>query len=208
MVVYTRYQRAYYIQLFFYMFLAFLIIYTSCSRHCHFWYMESICNERFLSCKILHVFLSIQFILCYFTWLMEQFCYRRHPHPHLSVNQIITTILHFNNNKANLRDLIAATGLVIVLKLDSYHWFFQSVWPKNTVDDIEKQQENFSRLHQALCIISKPSMKSNWSYSPETLNSGQNWRFVSPMGPWNLTDDLENQKGTSPMLLQALCIIS
>ena len=27
-------------------------------------------------------------------------------------------------NKANLRDLIAATGLVILLKLDSNHWFF------------------------------------------------------------------------------------
>ena len=28
-------------------------------------------------------------------------------------------LLHFKINKANLRDLIAATGLVIVLKLDS-----------------------------------------------------------------------------------------
>ena len=27
-------------------------------------------------------------------------------------------------NKANLRDLIAATGLVILLELDSNHWFF------------------------------------------------------------------------------------
>ena len=29
-----------------------------------------------------------------------------------------------------------------------------------------------------------------------------------PVWPWNLTDDLEKQKGTSPRLLQALCIIS
>ena len=28
------------------------------------------------------------------------------------------------NNKANLRDLLAATSLVILLKLDSNHWFF------------------------------------------------------------------------------------
>ena len=28
-------------------------------------------------------------------------------------------------------------------------------------------------LHQALCIISNPSVESNLSYSPETLNSGQ-----------------------------------
>ena len=27
------------------------------------------------------------------------------------------------------------------------------------------------------CIISKPSVNSNWSYSPETLNSGRNWCF-------------------------------
>ena len=31
---------------------------------------------------------------------------------------------HQSNNKANLRDLIAATGLVILLKLDSNRWFF------------------------------------------------------------------------------------
>ena len=30
----------------------------------------------------------------------------------------------FLYNKANLRDLIAVTGLVILLKLDSNHWFF------------------------------------------------------------------------------------
>ena len=31
-----------------------------------------------------------------------------------------------------------------------------------------------STLHQALCIISNPSVDSNWSYCPETLASGQN----------------------------------
>ena len=43
-----------------------------------------------------------------------------------------------SNNKANLRDLIAATGLVILLKLDSNHRFFSpsdlEIWwitPKN-----------------------------------------------------------------------------
>ena len=32
-------------------------------------------------------------------------------------------------------------------------------------------------LDLTLCIISKPSVNLNWSYSPETLNSGQNRRF-------------------------------
>ena len=34
-------------------------------------------------------------------------------------------------------------------------------------------------LHQALCIISNPWVKSNLSYSPETPNLGQNCRFLS-----------------------------
>ena len=35
-------------------------------------------------------------------------------------------------------------------------------------------------LLQALCIISYPLVISNFSYSPETLNSGQNRRFFEP----------------------------
>ena len=117
-----------------------------------------------------------------------------------------------------------------------------------------------STLHQALCIISNPSVNSNWSYCPETLNSGQNRQFFVPcdleiwrttlknnrapllccfkfcasfcshwwiqtgvtvqkrriwvkidflaVWPWNLTDDIEKQKSTSPKQHQALCIIS
>ena len=38
-------------------------------------------------------------------------------------------------------------------------------------------------------IISKPWAKSNWSYSPETLNSGQNRWFVVPcdLEIWQMT---------------------
>ena len=44
-------------------------------------------------------------------------------------------------------------------------------------------------MHQALCIISKPSVNSNWSYSQETLNSGQNRQFFSPcdLAIWRMT---------------------
>ena len=38
--------------------------------------------------------------------------------------------------------------------------------------------------------------------------SGSNSTLFRAVWPWHLTDDLEKQKGTSPMLLQALCIIS
>ena len=63
-------------------------------------------------------------------------------------------------------------------------------------------------LLQALCIISYPLVNSNLSYSPETLNSGQNQRFFLAVRPCNLTDDLVKQQSTSSMLLQALCSIS
>ena len=44
-------------------------------------------------------------------------------------------------------------------------------------------------LLQALCIISKPSVNSNWSYSPKTLKWGQNRRFFVPCDPeiWRMT---------------------
>ena len=57
--------------------------------------------------------------------------------------------------------------------------FFCPPWPWKLTDDLEKQYGPSSILHQALCIISNPSAKWNLSYSPETLNSGQNWRFLS-----------------------------
>ena len=68
--------------------------------------------------------------------------------------------------------------------------FFCPVWSWNLMD-IKKQSGTSCILHQALCIISKPWVNSNWSYSPETLNLGQNQRFFCPVWPWNLTDDLE-----------------
>ena len=79
------------------------------------------------------------------------------------------------NNKANLRDLIAATGLVILLKLDSNCRF--PLWPWNLMDDLGKLWGTSSTLHQVLCIISNPSVNSNWSYCPGMLNSGQNRQF-------------------------------
>ena len=132
-------------------------------------------------------------------------------------------------NRANLRDLIAATGLVIsnwiqiddfsahvTVKFDGWpkktigHFFcttssfvhhFKSIgefkleiqsrnaqfgsklaifcplWPWNLMDDLGKQLGTSSIPHQTLCIISKPPVKSNLSYSPETLNLGQNRQF-------------------------------
>ena len=51
-------------------------------------------------------------------------------------------------------------------------------------------------------------MNSNWNYSPETPNLGQNRLFFLALRTWNLTDDLQKQQGTSPKHYQAICIIS
>ena len=75
---------------------------------------------------------------------------------------------------------------------------FCPLWPSNLMDDLGKQQGTSSILHQALCIISNPSVNSNWSYSPEALNFGQNRRFFVPcdLEIWRMT--LKNNR--APLL--------
>ena len=85
---------------------------------------------------------------------------------------------------------------------------FRAVWSRNLMDDLQKQKGTSSMLLQALCIISEPLVNSRWSYSPETTNLGQIRRFFRTVWPWNLTDDLEQLKGTSSKQHQAICIIS
>ena len=87
-------------------------------------------------------------------------------------------------------------------------WFFWLLWPCNLMDDPEKQQGTSSIPRKALYIFSKPSLNSNWSYSPETPNSGQNQWFFWLLWPYNLMDDFEKQQGTSSIPHLALCIIS
>ena len=75
---------------------------------------------------------------------------------------------------------------------------FLALWPRNFTDDPQKQQGISSMLLQALCIISYPLMNSNWSYSPETPNLGQIWRFLEPcdLEIWRMT--LQNNR--APLL--------
>ena len=81
---------------------------------------------------------------------------------------------------------------------------FYPVWPSNLMDDLVKQYGTSSILHQALCIISKPWVYSNWSYSPEMLNSGQNRQFFVPcdLEIWQMT--LKNNRA-SPLCSSKLC---
>ena len=59
-----------------------------------------------------------------------------------------------------------------LVKLDSNNRFFWPVWSWNLMDYLEKQPGASSMLCHALCNISKPSVNSNWSYSPEMHNLG------------------------------------
>ena len=109
-------------------------------------------------------------------------------------------------NKANLRDLIAATGQVIsnwiqivnfstrvTVKFDGWprkttgHFFYTTSSFVHHFKSIDKFKLDL--LLQALCSISYPLVNSNWSYSPETPNLGQIQRFLEPcdLEIWQMT---------------------
>ena len=83
-------------------------------------------------------------------------------------------------HKANLKDLVAATGLVILFKLDWNHQLISQCDLETWWMTSKNNKALPLYLHQTLCIISNPLVYSNWSYSPEMLNSGKNWRFFVP----------------------------
>ena len=66
-----------------------------------------------------------------------------------------------------------------MLNLGQNQRFFCPVWLCNLMKDLEKEESTPPILHWSLCIISKPSVNSNWGYSPETFNSDHNRRFLS-----------------------------
>ena len=83
----------------------------------------------------------------------------------------------YKKHKVNLRDLIAATGLVILLELDLNRWFSAHATLK--FDEWTKRKiGHLFYTTSSMCIISNPMVNSNWSYSPKTLNSGQNLWFI------------------------------
>ena len=83
---------------------------------------------------------------------------------------------------------------------------FSLVWPWNLMYGLEKQDDTSSLLRQDLCIISKPSVYSTWTYSPESLNSAQNRRFFIPcdLQIWQMT--LKNNR--APLLRFVLHLIA
>ena len=75
------------------------------------------------------------------------------------------------------------------------------VWPWKTIGHLFYATSSF--MHHFLAIGEfKLELQSG------NAQSGSNSTLFRAVWPWNLTDDLEKQYGTSSMLLQALCIIS
>ena len=88
-----------------------------------------------------------------------------------------------NMNKANLRDLIAATGLIILLKWDSYCQFFSpcdlEIWwitPKNNRAPL--------LYHIKFCA----SFHSHQWIRAVTAQFGSKWAIFCPNWPWNLSN--------------------
>ena len=95
-------------------------------------------------------------------------------------------------NKANLMDLIAATGLVILLKLDSNHWFFSpcdtEIWWMTPKTIWLLFYATLSFVHHFVAI-------GGFKLELQSRNAkfGSNSMIFLAVWPWNLTDDLEKQ---------------
>ena len=101
-------------------------------------------------------------------------------------------------NKANLRDLKAATGLIILLNLDSFLVNFSACMTTKLAGRNKTIRAPPLKLCQALSIISKPSVKSNWIYRPEMLNLSKIWQFfvLCDLEIWQMT--LKNKRASLP----------
>ena len=109
------------------------------------------------------------------------------------VNEITTFFMI--TNKANLRDLIAATGLVILLKLDSNCRFFArvtlqfDVWPWKTIGHLFYATSSF--VHHFVAI---GDHQFKLRIQSGNAQFGSNSTIFRAMWPWNLTDDLKNNR--------------
>ena len=78
--------------------------------------------------------------------------------------------------KANLRDLIATTSLVNVLKLDSNHWFFSAhAWPSNLMDDLKNNRAPLL-CYVKLCAIFQ---SHQWNQTGVTVRKQTIWIKIS-----------------------------
>ena len=94
------------------------------------------------------------------------------------------------HNKANLRDLIAVTVLLILLKSDPNRFFCSC---ENFTDDQKKTLGNL--FHPPWSYVCHFIAIHEFKMELQSRNTqfGSKWNFFSPLWPWNLMDDLEKQ---------------
>ena len=99
---------------------------------------------------------------------------------------------YLDRNKANLRDLIAATGPVILFKLDSNHRFFSHVtlkfdwWPQKIIGHLLHITSSFVHHLKSLSEFKLELQSGNAQFGSKSA-------IFCPVWPWNSMDDLENQ---------------
>ena len=95
------------------------------------------------------------------------------------------------NNKANLRDLIAATGLVIsnwiqIVNFSAHVTVKFDGWPCKTIGHLFYATSSF--VHHFV-----PIGEFKLKLQSGNAQSGWNWTIFRAVRPWNLTDDLAIQ---------------
>ena len=94
-------------------------------------------------------------------------------------------------NKANLRDLIAATGLLIsnwiqIVNFSAHVTVKFDGWPCKTIGHLFYATSSF--VHLFVPIGEFKLKLQSWN-----AQSGSNWMIFRAVRPWNLTDDLAKQ---------------
>ena len=97
----------------------------------------------------------------------------------------------FIGNKANLRDLIAATGLVIsnwiqIVNFSAHVTVKFDGWPCKTIGHLFYATSSFVHLFVPIGEFKLKLQSGN-------AQSGSNWMIFRAVRPWNLTDDLAKQ---------------
>ena len=97
----------------------------------------------------------------------------------------------FEKNKANLRDLIAATGLVIsnwikIVNFSARVTVKFDGWPCKTIGHLFYATSSFVHLFVPIGEFKLKLQSGN-------AQPGSNWMIFRAVRPWNLTDDLAKQ---------------
>ena len=109
--------------------------------------------------------------------------------PENSINNSLS--IHWNINKANLRDLIAATGLVIsnwiqIVNFSACVTVKFDGWPCNTIGHLFYATSSFVHHFVAIGEFKLQLQSGN-------AQSGSNSTIFRGVRPWNLMDDLAKQ---------------